>query len=477
MKHSLLMKHGLAFDRSVRRVDADGRLRVATSPITKATVNPYYGREIPDHENLGLHPDKIYYLLRDPKELQKAVASFNNLPLLIKHQPVCASDHPKELVVGTTGSNATWRAPYIDVDLTIWDAAAIAGIESKEQTELSSAYRYTADMTPGVYQAMRYDGVMRDITGNHVALVDVGRAGRDVVVQDGNPFYTHDGQVDDLDNNNPLFQNPNFKNSNFKNHTSNNMIYNKHEDHLMSDSNPRQAAATKSAQSALQQLAPQLDVDAVAQILAQLLADSGQNIGQDDDDELYASPEDEEAEDMSLPPMGRQFNFSNQNKTKQVNQQTNHLDDGISLLDINPDDDTRAKNAYLNKKQQEREQQEKLKQQSQQKLSNKSITQDAMLVAEQRAVRRIEALYQARDTVKPLVGKVALDSAEAVYRFALEQAGIATAGVHPSAYRAMTHMLLNQKGQQASSPQMGMDARMNKSLNNQYPHLARFKQA
>ena len=34
-----------------------------------------------------------------------------------------------------------------------------------------------------------------------------------------------------------------------------------------------------------------------------------------------------------------------------------------------------------------------------------------------------------------------MDSAESVYRFALEQSGVDVAGVHPSAYRAMVGML------------------------------------
>lgn len=476
------MKQAFAFDRSVRSVDADGRLRVATSPITKATVNPYYGREIPDYEQLGLQPERIYYLLRDAKELQKAVSSFNNLPILIKHQPVSADDHPKQLVVGTTGSYAVWHAPYIEVDLTIWDASAIAGIESREQTELSSAYRYTADMTPGVYQGIRYDGVMRDIQGNHVALVDVGRAGRDVVVQDsaaGLPLHLLQAESEqkDLTDFNPQH----------KNITSNpfNPLNKNNEEHLMSDVNTRQSPALESAQVALQKLAPQLDGKAVQHILNQLLADSCQNIGQDEDDALYPYPDDEAQDEgganlFDMNPgeeTAAQNKFRNQQQERRQQQGINPGARGLNLFEINPDEETRAKNAYLNKKKQDREVLA---------VSGKGSSihaADAMLVAEQRAVKRIEALYQARDTVKPLVGHVALDSAESVYRFALEQSGINTRGVHPSAYRAMTFMLLKQQTQQ--HPALGMDASLgtavsqslNQSLNKQHPQLGRFKQA
>lgn len=179
----------IAQDRSLRSYDQDGRLHVESSNISKATVNPYYGSEIPNYQQLGLEPKKVYYLLRDPEELEKAAPTFNNLPLLSKHIPVSADEPQKEVIAGTTGSDTVFKDGYLKCSLAVWDAEAIAGIESGEQVELSSAYHYTADMTAGEFEGRHYDGVMRDIVGNHVALVDVGRAGRDVVVSDADPFH------------------------------------------------------------------------------------------------------------------------------------------------------------------------------------------------------------------------------------------------------------------------------------------------
>ncbi len=179
----------IAQDRSLRSYDQDGRLHVESSNISKATVNPYYGSEIPNYQQLGLEPKKVYYLLRDPEELEKAAPTFNNLPLLSKHIPVSADEPQKEVIAGTTGSDTVFEDGYLKCSLAVWDAEAIAGIESGEQVELSSAYHYTADMTAGEFEGRHYDGVMRDIVGNHVALVDVGRAGRDVLVSDADPFY------------------------------------------------------------------------------------------------------------------------------------------------------------------------------------------------------------------------------------------------------------------------------------------------
>lgn len=181
----------LAFDRaSVRNVDADGRLHVAITNISKSNICPYVGNEIPDYDKLGLDSGKLYQLLRDPEELKKAAQTFNNLPVLSKHVPVSALDHRPDLVIGSTGTDAEFDGMYLRNSMVFWAKEAIDAIESEEQKELSSAYRYKADMTPGTYMGAHYDGVMRDIVGNHVALVKEGRAGTDVVVGDSRETIT-----------------------------------------------------------------------------------------------------------------------------------------------------------------------------------------------------------------------------------------------------------------------------------------------
>ena len=178
----------LAFDRSARRIDADGRLHVDRSHISKATVNPYYGKEIPGYEALGLQPDTVYRLFRDPVELERGAATFARLPILSEHVPVTVDAPRPDLVVGSIGSKITFTPPYLDADLCIWDAAAIAGIETDKVRELSCAYRYVPVMESGEFEGQPYDGRMTEIQGNHLALVEVGRAGSDVVVADRNPF-------------------------------------------------------------------------------------------------------------------------------------------------------------------------------------------------------------------------------------------------------------------------------------------------
>lgn len=175
----------MAFDRaSVRSTDEDGRLHVELTPISKANVCPYRGSEISDWERHGLDPNAIYQLYRDPEELAKAVATFNNLPLLNTHYEVSAEDPRPDLVVGSTGESAVFKAPYLLNSLVIWREDAIAGIESDTQREISCAYRYDYDPTPGEVDGVKFHGVMRNLRGSHAALVEAGRAGPDILVGD-----------------------------------------------------------------------------------------------------------------------------------------------------------------------------------------------------------------------------------------------------------------------------------------------------
>lgn len=177
----------IAMDRapSVRTRDANGFLHVEVSNISKANVCPYYGREIPGAAELGLNPDQVYQLYRDPAELAKGAATFNNLPILSEHLPVMPDSLPDELIIGSTGTDASFDGTYLQNSLVVWRQGEQDAIEAGRKRELSCGYRYVPDMTPGVSEdGLRYDGVMREIIGNHVALVIEGRAGPDVVVGD-----------------------------------------------------------------------------------------------------------------------------------------------------------------------------------------------------------------------------------------------------------------------------------------------------
>jgi len=394
-----MTKTEFAFDKSVRHFDVDGRLHVDLSNISKAMVCPYMGSEIPGADTLGLDAGKVYMLLRDPQELERAAPTFRNLPLLIQHVPVSAEEPRKDLVVGSTGSDVEFNAPYLSVSLSVWDAPAIAGIESKDQAELSSAYRYTPDMTPGVYEGTEYDGVMRNIVGNHVALVDVGRAGPDVVVGDSNPF----------------------KGKTMK-------------------KGQRLIAAKTDARKALDGLIAQdADLSLLDKLLARLAMDA-----EKEDDKEKAVAEDESDDDL--------YEDDPDNAGKRRKKVVAAADDSTGA-----DPDGKAKDLPAKPE------------------VTKAAMDSAIAVAVEAATKKVradmEALHVARKEVAPMVGEVALDSAEAVYKFALDHAKVDVVGVHPSAYRSLVKMACAPK---AAVPAFAQDAAAAAKVTEQFPQLARF---
>ena len=182
----------IAFDAagSVRTKDENGFLHVAVSNITKEVVNPYYGREIPGWQERDLDPDRVYYGYRAGTELEKGASTFSGLPLLLDHHIEDAEAPQKEHRVGTVGTDARWEAPYVRAALVVTDADAIRAIEDGSMRELSCAYRYDPLWEAGTFEGVDYDFIMTNIRGNHVALVEEGRAGSDVVVADAAPRET-----------------------------------------------------------------------------------------------------------------------------------------------------------------------------------------------------------------------------------------------------------------------------------------------
>lgn len=179
----------VTFDRSARFIDEQtGFMRVADCNISKETVNPYYGYEIPGYKECGLERDKIYYVYRPGEELEKAASTFDGLPLLMGHYAESAEEPQKDKRVGSIMDGVYFEAPYLKAPaLVVTDAEGIEGIESGRCKEISSAYTYIPVLESGEFDGVAYTIKMTKIHGNHVALVPEGRAGHDVVVADSKP--------------------------------------------------------------------------------------------------------------------------------------------------------------------------------------------------------------------------------------------------------------------------------------------------
>ena len=174
-----------AMDKSARRYDRNNHLIVDKTVITKAAVNPYRGDSIPRWKDLGLDPNKEYMLLRDPEELRKSLDTFKGLQLLKRHIPVDASQPEKESTIGSIGTDITMDDEgRVWSSLRVFDQEGIDYIESKALGELSAGYAYDAVMKSGTFNGVPYDGIMTNIHGNHVAIVERGRIGSDAIIAD-----------------------------------------------------------------------------------------------------------------------------------------------------------------------------------------------------------------------------------------------------------------------------------------------------
>ena len=178
----------IALDASSKRTyDDNGFLHVSISPLTRVQVAPYHGSEIPGWQELGLDPEKVYKGYRSAEELSKpeTIESINGIPIQLAHHMDYADAPAKNTRVGSTGTDGAFKDPFLTNSLHIQDKNAIDRINDGSMRELSLAYRYKPVFTAGTSPAgEKYDFLMTDISANHLALVDEGRAGHEVLVYD-----------------------------------------------------------------------------------------------------------------------------------------------------------------------------------------------------------------------------------------------------------------------------------------------------
>lgn len=172
-------------------IDRDGTWRFVGNPITKECVRPYLGKNIDPDGTMGLEPDKVYNVYRPWSELSKAEAlqTFNGKPFRNEHEMVGTTEgitSTDETRVGGSIYNARPAedgSHTIVADLTIFSKEIQDLIESGKK-ELSLGYFCDYRKESGTFDGQAYDFVQCDIEGNHIALVDRGRMGRDVRVFD-----------------------------------------------------------------------------------------------------------------------------------------------------------------------------------------------------------------------------------------------------------------------------------------------------
>ena len=183
---------------SARHFDDNGYLHVDGNALTCDQVAGYWGYELPQDDAHPVDPDRIYYAYRPAEELQKALDTYNGVPLLIKHEFDSPEEPLKELRVGAIGTDAAWDAPFVRNSLTIWDQSAIDAVLSGRLSDLSCGYTFEPEWGAGkTADGIEYDFKMKSIKCNHVALVENGRA-TDCRVADSQPIFNDEVTMEKL---------------------------------------------------------------------------------------------------------------------------------------------------------------------------------------------------------------------------------------------------------------------------------------
>ena len=169
------------------RRTSDGYLAVRAR-ASRTGVYQYSGREVDPDNAHGLRDQAVVNVLRDDATVfdEAAARSFIGKPVTDNHpsEPVTAAnwrDHSRGTIMG-----ALRDGDYLAFDILLTDAATIAKVDAGKR-ELSNGYG--ASLAYGTFTAK--DGTLcqarqEKITGgNHVALVDRGRAGSECAIKDG----------------------------------------------------------------------------------------------------------------------------------------------------------------------------------------------------------------------------------------------------------------------------------------------------
>lgn len=163
----------------------DGFLAVRAK-AARAGVYDYAAFEVGGQER-GFKAADTVKVYRPAEEVFAAdsVASFLAKPVTNDHPnvPVTSEnwkDHARGVNMG-----ALRDGEYLAFDLVIMDGALIADIDAGKR-ELSNGYACVLDWTAGTTpDGQAYDAVQRQIRGNHIAVVERGRAGPECRIKDG----------------------------------------------------------------------------------------------------------------------------------------------------------------------------------------------------------------------------------------------------------------------------------------------------
>ena len=111
-----------------------------------------------------------------------SLASFAGKAITLEHPSVLLdSSNTKDYQIGFSGTEVVYDNGFVRAVMTITDKDAIERIMRGDAKEVSAGYRVNYEAIPGVTDSgENYDGIQKEISGNHIAVVRRGRAGPQV---------------------------------------------------------------------------------------------------------------------------------------------------------------------------------------------------------------------------------------------------------------------------------------------------------
>ena len=162
-----------------RSYDDNGYLIVKDNPIAKAGVFDYLGSEV----NLQENADEIVKVCRPFKDLEANKDLFKGKPIKFNHKWV-GKGEDSDVAEGAIYGDVRADEPYLKADIIIYNPTLIDKINKGEVVELSPAYDANIVKENGTYNGEGYAYRQELKSVNHLAVVECGRSGSDLRIQD-----------------------------------------------------------------------------------------------------------------------------------------------------------------------------------------------------------------------------------------------------------------------------------------------------
>jgi len=115
---------------------------------------------------------------------KESMDSLAGSPVTLKHPPAMLTPkNVKQYQVGYAVEQPRQDGDKISIPLVVADEGAINAVEKAGLREVSCGYYADSVAEPGEFDGQAYDFVQKNIRYNHIAIVEKGRAGRDVRIR------------------------------------------------------------------------------------------------------------------------------------------------------------------------------------------------------------------------------------------------------------------------------------------------------